>query len=574
MTKKIISISPILFILIFSFVSLFLILPKGANAYLYCDCSIDISGNKDTSHLPNYIRIWGYEAIDGPVVYSTHCNNGTPYDSPKILGSNSVTYQLTDCGDKTEHSLGGMYWVKRRDGTAACGHCYPYVYSYDTGSRINTTSCSPGTRHVKLIVSYGVSGCRAVRTFSFTMPEQNHAPTIQLYYPVHNVWYNHPVTFGAKIWDKDFPNDKARAYFAIDHNNPTYSGWGGWVDSNGDDSDFWTWSMSNMPDGKYWWRAYARDKEGNESDWTGYRLFKLDRTKPTAHLDQENGISPDTSIWVKLSESDNLSGVAQGDVDVRINNGKWQNYSSTINDFNYTGKDGNTYAFRYRVKDNAGNWSDFSYDGSVTIELNSAPTATPKDVLWACCSDSLRPTVEWKYSDPDNDPEESYQVQFDDNSNFSSPEYDSGIVNSDSTAYHPIGAEFEWNTRYYWRVRAKDNHGNWSNWGTSSLLSFKTPLHAYPEPDFDHTPISPLVNQPVQFSDKTVFYADPASWKWTFEKGFPATSTLQNPVASFSDKGDWDVTLKATDVDGYSCSETKTIHIGLPNPIWREIHPH
>ncbi|MCP2520866.1 hypothetical protein NLC26_01845 [Candidatus Aminicenantes bacterium AC-708-M15] len=85
---------------------------------------------------------------------------------------------------------------------------------------------------------------------------------------------------------------------------------------------------------------------------------------------------------VRLTESDDRSGVATGNVDVQINDGTWQDYATTINDFTYTGSHCNQYEFRYQIKDSAGNWSSFDYDSSVTVDVIafsvqiSCPTGT------------------------------------------------------------------------------------------------------------------------------------------------------------------------------------------------------
>jgi photosystem II stability/assembly factor-like uncharacterized protein len=48
----------------------------------------------------------------------------------------------------------------------------------------------------------------------------------------------------------------------------------------------------------------------------------------------------------------------------------------------------------------------------------------------------------------------------------------------------------------------------------------------------------------VQFTDQSV--GPPTAWNWTFEGGTPATSTLQNPLVTYSTPGVYDVTLVVT----------------------------
>jgi Zn-dependent metalloprotease len=52
----------------------------------------------------------------------------------------------------------------------------------------------------------------------------------------------------------------------------------------------------------------------------------------------------------------------------------------------------------------------------------------------------------------------------------------------------------------------------------------------------------------VQFTDKSLRL--PTSWKWVFEGGTPATSSLQNPTVTYSTVGDYDVVLVATNANG------------------------
>ncbi|MBK7213333.1 MAG: PKD domain-containing protein [Bacteroidales bacterium] len=70
-------------------------------------------------------------------------------------------------------------------------------------------------------------------------------------------------------------------------------------------------------------------------------------------------------------------------------------------------------------------------------------------------------------------------------------------------------------------------------------------------------------NSTVQFTDLTT--GSPTSWSWTFEGGTPSTSTLQNPVVTYSTPGVYDVTLVATLGPSSSTStQTDLIHVDAP----------
>lgn len=224
----------------------------------------------------------------------------------------------------------------------------------------------------------------------------------------------------------------------------------------------------------------------------------------------------------------------------------------------------------------------------VFANLNDPPTVTTADETWDYCLDSRNPTLNWVFSDPNpGDSQSAYQIQIDNNSNFSSPEIDTGKVFSSSNSYHPTGTTLNWNTKYYWRVMVWDSHDAPSVW--SNTNNFTTPLHSYPRPDFSWSPDSPSAMEPVQFTDKSTCYDDVItgsdcssdtgfidSFKWTIPKtqyADPLISFEENPVATFSEEGNWNVTLEVTDSDGFMCPKTQTVNVSEPLPWWKEIIP-
>ncbi|MBK7028326.1 MAG: PKD domain-containing protein [Bacteroidales bacterium] len=67
----------------------------------------------------------------------------------------------------------------------------------------------------------------------------------------------------------------------------------------------------------------------------------------------------------------------------------------------------------------------------------------------------------------------------------------------------------------------------------------------------------------VQFTDQST--GSPTSWNWTFEGGTPSTSTLQNPLVTYSGPGIFDVTLIATKGPVNSTySQPDLIHVDQP----------
>jgi len=505
---------------------------------------------------------------------SRGCSGGSCY-------SNEIWYNWQDCGSDywgSNYSCSGN-WRTREYISRGCSgsSCYSNTYYY------NWENCDAydgwyGPEYRDYYCSSG--SCVYIGNTKPNIPT--------LIAPPHNTWINYNPTFQATVSDPD--GEKVKAYFNVSGYG---DGWGNLVNSGQTSS----WGAVAISDGEYWWRAYAQDIRGLNSDWSGYWLLRKDIINPLASIDQENGVSPDASIWVNLTESDERSGIAEGDVDVKINgSGGWTNNGlpnggSTINNFIYTGADNNSYEFRYRAKDNAGNWSGYSYDGSVLVNINDPPTVSCNDTeTWSSCVDSRNPALSWNYSDPDSDPQASYQVQIDNNSNFSSPEIDTGIVNSSSKTYQPTGTTLQWGTTYYWHVKVKDSYNNWS--GYCSNCSFITPSHAYPNIDFNWAPQKPSAEENVRFSDQSTCYDDVItgsnctkpndSYLWNFigpgtvNYDDPLTPTLEFPVVSFSEPGVWNATLQVTDStpgNAFKCSTSKPFNVSYPLPEWNEIIP-
>jgi hypothetical protein len=224
---------------------------------------------------------------------------------------------------------------------------------------------------------------------------------------------------------------------------------------------------------------------------------------------------------------------------------------------------------------NGGICGTSNYKVTMTFQpVTNPPTVTCNDTeQWTYCTDSRHPKVFWTYFDADGNPQSAYWIQADNNSDFSSPlEEDTGWLSSAGTEY-PTRGNFSWDTSYYWHIKVRDSGGAESGW--SSSCSFKTPLHAYPSPDFSKYPDVPVAGESVQFVDNTTYYGGSygKAWSWTFTDGNPATSTLANPKVTFSSLGTKAVGLIVTDSADYSCPCSKSVGIGLPSPKWREIKP-
>ncbi|MEX2008068.1 MAG: PKD domain-containing protein [Candidatus Spechtbacterales bacterium] len=203
----------------------------------------------------------------------------------------------------------------------------------------------------------------------------------------------------------------------------------------------------------------------------------------------------------------------------------------------------------------------------------SNPSASIRVGSTVPCTTNVYTT--WTFSDAeDGSVQTGYHIQIDNNGTFGSPEYDSGSVTSSTKELHiPVGNQIAFNATYFWRLRARDSAGLWSNWQNGN--SFATPLHARPTVGFSWSPQNPIQEQAVQFTDESTAAggATIAEWSWTFNGGTPSLSTLKNPTTSFSSAGSKSVALSVTDSDNYSCSLQQSVTVVQSLPDVDEVPP-
>ncbi|MDP1615631.1 MAG: PKD domain-containing protein [Methylococcales bacterium] len=209
-------------------------------------------------------------------------------------------------------------------------------------------------------------------------------------------------------------------------------------------------------------------------------------------------------------------------------------------------------------------------NSSYGVILSGSPTASNLQATQAdYCVFGPNVILSWDFASNCGS-QTAYQAQIDNNSNFSSPEVDSGQVSSSSNSYS--NTNLSYNTTYYWGLKV------WTGSASSGWIngpSFTTPIHAYPIINFNWSPRRPAVNENTSFVDMTTISggAGIASRLWSFQDGNPSASNQQNPIVKFSSIGQKTVMLIVSDTDGFTCSLQKTVSVTLPLAGWREITP-
>lgn len=207
----------------------------------------------------------------------------------------------------------------------------------------------------------------------------------------------------------------------------------------------------------------------------------------------------------------------------------------------------------------------------------SAPNETPSVTLDAAiqtnsCQSGASVILPWSFSDPNPDDFQSaYQIQVDNNSDFSSTEIDPGKVVSPSDSYAILGGTLQSGTTYYWRVMVWDNYDSASAWTDSSSFTVTNPPHAYPTGNFSWLPLNPLPGQETIFTDLSSAFggATIVDWDWSIPDADyvgGTNSSSQNPRVEFSSSSNKNISLTVTDSDGLTCTVTKVLSPRLPLP--------
>ena len=513
--------------------------------------------------------------------------------------------------------------------TTGCENCGTRIATCKADCTWWYTSCSnegcfPGSTKTRDCPTYGTqsSTCGDSCDWGHWTNCGPYHPT--LIAPENNVWITSNPIFKLGVSDPD--NDDVRAEIWIPDRNSYFLG------TKGKEISFYpeTGSINLGPcsihttadnetrDG-WFWTAAAKDEHGAWSDplWAsdpaygvGWWYTKIDTEAPIPSVSYYptpiRGVIYQLNFTVKLLDSvDTCSGIRQGEVEINIkpNNGVWTDwrpYLKTTNDFVYPGIAKYKYQFRYKAQDNAKNWSGWVYGEVVEVAANKPPTATnlsatPSD---PCNRPAQYYSFRWTYTDPNGDTQKRFDLQVDNNSDFSSPivnrtqdnlsgpAWASPNENSQivSLATSPVIPDsLLYNTLYYWRARVYDEYNLASGWVNGS--SFTTSIHHYPAIYFNWAPTRPNVNETAQFNDASICWDVDAvngsdcsstkadSYLWTFPSGTPASSVLENPTTKFSTPGNYNVSLRVTDTDGHACTDTQSVIVDYPMPKWKEIRP-
>jgi len=335
--------------------------------------------------------------------------------------------------------------------------------------------------------------------------------------------------------------------------------------------------------------------------------YLLDLTDPFIEISRDpsgNVYNTDevTLIATAFDQDPNQSGIGGGTITLMSSDGHGQqvgwfggNYSLPIGSF----QPGTTVKYRAEVYDYVLNYSE-TPTFSFTVANRIPRAENPSHSIVAQCSSAFSYIFSWDFVDDDKlgvggDGQAAYQLQLDDNSDFSSPVWDScnnglGIntcLSGNSSNSHglPGGVDINLNTNYYWRVKVKDKYGAWSDWSLTN--SFKTFPAFSPNPSFTFSPLQPMVKARINFTDTSICYTQGGdsylckdinpdtgvynTYLWDFGDGI-TDSNVGDTNHTFLNVGNYTVSLTITDSIA-TCSTSTVLKVILSLPQWRESSP-
>lgn len=241
-----------------------------------------------------------------------------------------------------------------------------------------------------------------------------------------------------------------------------------------------------LGEGKWYWRVRAHN-DATMGSWSQSRAFTVDTTPPSFPVLTTPANNPPAFRGTPLHKWNSVATAAMYQLQYDISGGGFSTPVYDTGDFkgvqhkSTTFSQLGTFDWRVRAQDAAGNWSAWSEvrTFSMVAPIPVAPMAaspannaltneTKPELSWA--------GVQWGHT---------YQIQIDNNSNFSSPEYDSTSGVGELSYMPDLDLA---DGRWYWRVRAWNENspqepGVWS--ATRNFTVDTTP------------PVSPNLNKPA-----------------------------------------------------------------------------
>jgi len=215
--------------------------------------------------------------------------------------------------------------------------------------------------------------------------------------------------------------------------------------------------------------------------------FKIDKTAPSSSVNALSQYTQSASFNVSWTGSDSLSGLVSSPYDVQYkvgSSGSWTDWTGYIGTSATSAvfgsiapiavQDGQTYYFRCKARDNAGNTESYptSEDTKITVDT-TAPTAPVITSLTHCTTaytEDRNPTFNWT-APSDTSGINEYCFMLDRKQSYTpNPDTDIKITSATTSKSYTNVSDGKW----YFHCRAKDTAGNWGATGSYGPVMIDT----------------------------------------------------------------------------------------------------
>jgi len=248
------------------------------------------------------------------------------------------------------------------------------------------------------------------------------------------------------------------------------------------------WETPELSEGVWYWRVMARDNAGNVGENSQTRWFRVDVTPP----DNTSPITPDNGAKFNENQISLSWAITENEIDgspeysqpityqvslSAFENFDNENFSPWIEENSWTTWEvsDNVWYWRVRVRDNAGNVSEWSENRAFIVDTTPPTKPSPYEPENQINTNDNTPTLRWYASfDLTN---VVYRVWIATDPNFDNIVQDTGYTINTTFYNSPYLAD----NVYYWRVQARDEFNNFSE--NSDTMWFRLDTVAPVAPD-------------------------------------------------------------------------------------------
>ncbi|HOO55339.1 MAG TPA: hypothetical protein PLN69_00845, partial [bacterium] len=326
----------------------------------------------------------------------------------------------------------------------------------------------------------------------------------------------------------------------------------------------WTSASTNLSDeisvslpdgGPYYASVKAKSGTGVWSDSGSSDGIRVDTEAPACSVDAIAEYQSTNSFSVEWQASDSLSGISgYYYVQVKTNDGLWGDWklNSQLTGDTFTGSNGNTYYFRCRAKDIAGNWGEYqTEEGDASTIVDSEPPATPV-VRDGAAGDEMYTTSASSLSGNWDEITAATEYEYTIGSSQGESDILGMWVATNDVSFSRSGLTLLNNNTYYVTVRAYNHSGLFSEGYSNGILVDNEP------------PVEPVVTQPEGYTNITSYLES----EWTSsdaESGISEYKVSIGTAAGLSDVKDWYSvgTDESAVISGLSLQNGQTYYVNV-----------